>query len=84
VALTRPSAELARKPPTGSLLSPRILLSLLAQIALQAIAQAALYTALRRQPWSAALTTHIHTLSATLDLRIRARTSSRVIVLLWG
>ena len=51
VALTEPYKEIAPKVPTGSLLSPRILISLIAQIFFQAVAQVVLYLVLKQQPW---------------------------------
>jgi len=51
MALTAASEHLARKAPTGNLLSPTITISLFGQIAIQGIFQVLVYLVLRTQSW---------------------------------
>ena len=51
MALTRPYKDIAPKVPTGNLLSPRIMVSLLAQIVFQVLAQVTMFLVLQQQPW---------------------------------
>jgi len=57
VALTKAHTEIAPKVPTGNLLSPRILLSLLVHITFQVIAQVTMFLVLKAQSWCVPPTT---------------------------